>query len=73
MLPLSPTSVLTPVCAGSFAHSFLVGFYVFCRSEDFKVLLKPYTEWSSVVHSACCLRSVFLGGWEVGRIDLLEF
>lgn len=48
----------------------LVGFYAFWKSEDFKVLLEPCTEWSSVGPSACCPWVGFLG-WEVGSIDLL--
>lgn len=49
----------------------LVGFYVFCVSEDFKGLLRARTGWSSAGSSVCWLWAGFWG-WEVGRTDSLE-
>lgn len=72
---VSPASVRTPVFAGSFTHAFLVGFYVFCRS-DFKSFVK--TIYRMVLCRSFCLLSSggFLGGgrlaglicWSVGTL-----
>lgn len=69
--------LVPPACSSLSALAALLTLssWVFMYFADQKVLLKPYTERSSVVHSACCPRSVFfgVGGWQDWYIGVLVF